>query len=220
MTANSSARIVVLASGEGSNLQAVIDACHAGRLPAQVTAVVSNRAGSGALRRALAARIPAVHVGVVPDGAETREEYDVRLAAVVAAHRPDFVVCAGWMRLLSMRFLERFPGQVVNLHPALPGELPGTDAIARAFAEHRTGTRTRTGVMIHLIPDEGVDDGPVLAMADVPIHPDDTLERLAARVHATEHDLLVRTLHTLCLTGLPTGRATGGQTPCQTGARP
>lgn len=196
------ARLVVLASGEGSNLQAVLDACADGRLPATVAAVFSDRGASGALRRARSAGVEAVHIGIRPVPDETRAQYDTRLADAVAARRPDIVVCAGWMRLLSMRFLERFPGRVVNLHPALPGELPGIDAIARAFAEHEQGRRSHTGAMVHLIPDEGVDDGPVLATATVAIEPGDTLDTLSARVHATEHELLVTTLITLCQTGV------------------
>jgi folate-dependent phosphoribosylglycinamide formyltransferase PurN len=103
-------------------------------------------------------------------------------------------VLAGWMRLLSAVFLDRHPGRVVNLHPALPGELPGLHAIERAFDEARAGRRDHTGVMVHLVPDEGVDDGPVLATATVPIEPADTLATLEARVHRTEHVLLVATL--------------------------
>jgi phosphoribosylglycinamide formyltransferase-1 len=103
-------------------------------------------------------------------------------------------VLAGWMRILTMNFLSRFDHRVINLHPALPGELPGTHAIERALEEAQAGRRARTGVMVHLVPDEGVDDGPVLATAEVPIHPSDTLDSLAERVHDTEHSLLVSTL--------------------------
>ena len=93
-----------------------------------------------------------------------------------------------------MAFLAHFPGRVVNLHPALPGELPGTHAIERAHEEFLAGTRTRTGVMVHLVPDEGVDVGPALAVAEVPIEPGDTLDDLATRIHAVEHQLLVDAL--------------------------
>ena len=191
------ARLVVLASGNGSNLQAILDACASGVLPARVTHVVSDRPTSGALRRAERANgVTAVACPRHDD--EPREEFDERLARIVTRANPDWVVLAGWMRVLSMRFLGRFPGRVVNLHPALPGELPGLHAIERAFDEHRAGQRTATGVMVHLVPDEGVDDGPVLASTTVPIEPDDTLESLTARIHDTEHRLLVRTLATLC----------------------
>lgn len=189
-------RLVVLASGNGSNLQAVIDACADGRLPASVAAVVSDRADAHALARAGGAGIPAVHVGRHPG--EARADYDARLADVVAGFGPDVVVLAGWMRILTMSFLGWFPGRVVNLHPALPGELPGTGAIVRAWQESRGSGRTTTGVMVHLVPDEDVDAGPVLGTTTVPIHADDTLESLAVRVHHAEHELLVTTLATLC----------------------
>jgi phosphoribosylglycinamide formyltransferase-1 len=192
-------RLVVLASGEGTNLQAILDACADGRLPAAVAAVVSNKPGSGALQRAADAGVPFVHVA--PHSGELRADYDARLADIVTGFDPDWVVLAGWMRLLSMSFLGWFPGMVVNLHPALPGELPGVDCIARAWREAKAGCRDHTGVMVHLVPDEGVDDGPVLATATVSIHPSDTLESLTKRVHGVEHRLLVETLATLCTTG-------------------
>jgi formyltetrahydrofolate-dependent phosphoribosylglycinamide formyltransferase len=189
-------RLVVLASGTGSNLQAILDACAGGSLPAEVVAVVSDRPAATALDRATAAGVPAI--ALAPEPGEQRTVYDTRLAAAVGAREPDIVVLAGWMRILTMSFLGRFPDRVVNLHPALPGELPGTHAIERAWHEALAGERTRTGVMVHVVPDEGVDCGPVLATATVPIQPDDTLESLAARVHATEHRLLVSTLADLC----------------------
>jgi formyltetrahydrofolate-dependent phosphoribosylglycinamide formyltransferase len=189
------ARLVVLASGSGTNLQAILDACGDGRLPAQVVAAVSDRPDASALTRARTAGADAVPLPREPG--ETRADYDARLAEVVGGYGPAWVVLAGWMRILTMTFLGRFPGRVVNLHPALPGELPGTHAIERAYDEWCRGERRGTGVMVHLVPDEGVDDGPVLATEEVPFHPGDTLEAVAARVHATEHDLLVRTLAAL-----------------------
>jgi phosphoribosylglycinamide formyltransferase-1 len=190
------ARLVVLVSGNGSNLQAVIDACAAGEIAGQVVAVVSDRRDVFGLERAESAGVPAVHVGRQPG--EERADYDARLADVVAGFGPDVVVLAGWMRILTMSFLGWFPSRVVNLHPALPGELPGTHAIERAWQEALAGERTHTGVMVHLVPDEGVDDGPVLATARVEIRPDDTFEMLTDRIHDTEHRLLVATLRTLC----------------------
>ena len=194
-------RLVVLVSGSGSNLQAILDACAAGSLPADVVAVVSNQADVFALQRADAAGVPAVHVGVHPG--ERRSDYDARLADVVAGFDPDLVVLAGWMRILTMSFLGWFPGQVVNLHPALPGDLPGTGAIERAWDEAVAGIRTHSGVMVHLVPDEGVDDGPVLATATVEIDTAGGFDAFARRVHDTEHQLLVATLTDLC-TAAPT----------------
>jgi phosphoribosylglycinamide formyltransferase-1 len=185
-------RIAVLASGSGSNLQAIVDACRAGHLAASVVLVVSDRADAFALERATAADIPCAHLARRDD--EPRRGYDARLADLVETAAPDVVVLAGWMRILTMSFLARFPGRVVNLHPALPGELPGVDAIGRAWEECQRGERTETGVMVHLVPDEGVDDGPVLGTATVPIEPDDTLAALTERVHRAEHRLLVEVL--------------------------
>ena len=186
------ARLVVLASGGGSNLQAVLDAASSGRLGATVAALVTNVPDARCAARAHGAGVPVVRLPAEPG--EARRHYDARLLAAVAPHRPDWVVLAGWMRLLSSVFLDPHAGRVVNLHPALPGELPGLHAIELAFHEARAGRRTATGVMVHLVPDEGVDDGPVLATATVPIHPGDSLADLEARMHLAEHELLVRTL--------------------------
>lgn len=190
-------RLAVLASGTGSNLQAVVDATVTGSLHglATVAAVVSDRPDASALERARAAGVPAVPLAKL--AGEQRRDYDARLVEAVAEFAPDLVVLAGWMRLLTTTFLDRFAGRVINLHPALPGELPGTKAIERAFDEFRAGRRTHTGVMVHVVPDEGVDDGPVVATVGVPIQPDDTLESLAARVHAAEHRLLVDAIATV-----------------------
>jgi phosphoribosylglycinamide formyltransferase 1 len=192
------ARLVVMASGGGTNLQAILDACANAELAASVVAVVSDRADAYALERATAAGVAAAHVD--REAGEARADYDTRLADVVAGWSPDLVVLAGWMRILTANFLGRFPGRVINLHPALPGELAGTRAIERAWHEALAGTRTRSGVMVHLVPDEGVDDGPVIATAEVSIHPDDTLESFETRIHAAEHRLLVDAIRTLIAT--------------------
>lgn len=189
------ARLVVLISGYGSNLQAILDACQAGELPAQVAAVVSNRSDAYGLERARQAGVEAVAFPQQKGG--DRREYDTRLAELVASYRPDWVVLAGWMLVLSAAFLDRFPNQVVNLHPALPGTFPGTEAIQRAYTAFQRGEIAFTGVMVHLVPDEGVDSGPVLAEEQVPIHSDDTLEGLEERIHRVEHRLLVATIKRL-----------------------
>jgi phosphoribosylglycinamide formyltransferase-1 len=137
-----------------------------------------------------------VHVGRTPG--EERRDYDRRLADVVEQFHPDLVVLAGWMRLLTTAFLGRFPERVINLHPALPGELPGVNAIERAWQQALAGERTRSGVMVHYVPDEGVDDGPVIAVEEIAIRPDDTLARFEERVHRAEHRLLVDTIRDLC----------------------
>lgn len=190
-------RLVVLVSGNGSNLQAILDGCESGQLGAQVVAVISDQPDAFGLERAARAGVPAVAMPKLKT--QDRAAYDTELAALVASYNPDWIVLAGWMRLLSSNLLDRFPSQVVNLHPALPGTFPGTHAIERAFQAHLRGEIEYTGVMVHLVPDEGVDSGPVLAEEIVAIDSNDTLETLEAKVHSVEHRLLVETLHSLCV---------------------
>jgi len=188
-------RLVVLISGNGSNLQAILDACNSGELNAQVVCAISNKVDAYGLVRAKDAGVEAIHFAKQRD--ESRNEYDARLAELVLTKQPDYVILAGWMRILTSSFLNHFPSRVVNLHPALPGTFPGTHAIERAFEAYQHGEIEHTGVMVHLVPDEGVDNGPVLATEIVPINKDDTLETLETRVHQTEHTLLVKTIKTL-----------------------
>ena len=191
MTEN--ARLVVLISGSGTNLQAILDACQDGTLPAAVAAVVSNKRDAFGLERAQKAGVPAVAKPKPKE--QDRREYDSELADLAASYKPDWVILAGWMRVLSSNFLARFPGRVMNLHPALPGAFPGTHAIDRAFESFQRGEIKSTGVMIHLVPDEGVDCGPVLMQEEVPILAGDTLETLETRIHSVEHRLLVAAIN-------------------------
>jgi phosphoribosylglycinamide formyltransferase 1 len=190
-------RICVLASGSGTNLQAVLDACTSGELDAEVVGVISDNSEAKALDRARNASVP--HVALMPPQQtdQTRRDYDDALGLAVLELRPDLVVLAGFMRLLSSAFLDRFPGRVVNLHPALPGELPGRNALERAFGQYRAGTRSHSGVMVHEVPDEGMDNGPVLGTEEVAFVKDDTFDKFSERMHAAEHRLLVKTLHEL-----------------------
>ena len=189
------ARLVVLASGNGTNLQAIIDACENTQLDAQVVGVVSDKHEAFALNRAECHNVETAVVAAKPH--ETRPQYDARLAQIVGAWQPHIILLAGFMRVLSNSFLSQFPNQVINIHPALPGELPGVHAIERACAEFAQGSRRETGVMIHFVPDEGIDNGPVIAQQAVPIHVVDTLSSLEARVHAAEHALVIRALQQL-----------------------
>jgi len=186
-----SARLVVLASGWGSNAQSIMDAQKAELLDVQVVGVVSNHLDAFVLTRARDAAIPALHVG--REEGEDRHTYDSRLAHVVKALKPDVVVLAGWMRILSNHFITAVGAPIINVHPALPGEFAGTQAIERAFAERDSG-RASSGVMVHLVPDEGVDDGPVLGTTVVPILESDMLEDFTTRMHQAEHHLLVNVL--------------------------
>jgi formyltetrahydrofolate-dependent phosphoribosylglycinamide formyltransferase len=197
------ARIVVLASGNGSNFQALIDASITGdgSLDASVVGLVCNRPDAYVLSRASLASVPAVVLTRLAE--EPREGYDARLADAVTEMSPDIVVLAGWMRLLSMPFLSRFPRQVINLHPALPGQFPGTHAIERALEAAQRSEIDHTGVMVHYVPDEGVDDGPIIETASVVIRPDDTVDSLSARVHAAERVALLSALRRVISEGPP-----------------
>jgi phosphoribosylglycinamide formyltransferase 1 len=190
-----STRLAVLVSGNGSNLQAILDAISSGILPASVAVVVSNRQNAYAIERAQKAGIEALVLEKQPG--QDRQAYDEELAKTVAAFSPHWVVLAGWMRLLSSKFLNQFPQRVINIHPALPGSFPGTHAIERAFTAYQNGDIQQTGVMVHLVPDEGVDCGPVLSFEPILIHPNDTLETLEKKVHRVEHKLIVDTLTNL-----------------------
>ncbi len=192
------ARLVVLISGSGTNLQAILNACTGGTLPAKVVLVVSNQAGAYGLQRAAHAGVPMLVKEKTKD--QDRRAYDAELARLVAAYEPDWIVLAGWMRILTSAFLDTFSGRVINLHPALPGTFPGTHAIERAYEAFRRGEIQSTGVMVHLVPDEGVDCGPVIAQETVPILFEDTMETLEARIHQVEHCLLVRALNDIIAT--------------------
>src|SRR5512144_631475 len=188
-------RLVVLISGNGSNLQAILEACASGELHASVVTVISNKPDAYGLTRARNAGVEAVHFAKLEN--ESRGDYDTRLAACVTAKRPDYIVLAGWMRILSSNFLVCFPKRVINLHPALPGTFPGTHAIERAFEAYQHREIDHTGIMVHLVPDEGVDNGPVLATETVSIRAEDSLESLEARIHEVEHHILVAVLKKL-----------------------
>ena len=170
--------IGVLASGEGTNLQALLDA----RLP--VCAVASNRPGVRALERAHRAGVAAAVFQL--DDYATREARDAAMADWLAHYGAALVVCAGYMHLLTQPFLDRFP--VINVHPSLLPAFPGTRAIEDALA---AGV-AETGVTVHFV-DEGVDTGPVIAQERLDVRPDDTAESLRERVHEVEHRLLPET---------------------------
>jgi phosphoribosylglycinamide formyltransferase-1 len=180
---SSAYRIVVLISGSGTNLQQLIETVHAPGGDAEIVLVISSRAAARGVERAAAAGIPTRIVARDPDADRTAR--DRVLADIVAAARPDLVVLAGWMSILTGAFLDRFPNRVINLHPSLLPAFPGMHAIDEALA---WGVRW-TGVTVHYAEEE-VDGGPPILQEPVPVHFGDTSESLAARVHATEHRLL------------------------------
>ena len=184
-------RLVVLASGRGSNLQALLDATATGALAAEVAGVLSDRRRAGALQRARDAGIPAR--AVAPSAFESRRAFDSALFAEVAALDPDYIVCAGYMRLLGADAVGPWEGRMVNIHPSLLPAFKGLHTHARAL-EAGIGEH---GASVHFVTAD-LDGGPVIAQARVPVLPGDDSDRLAARVLEREHPLLVATLALLC----------------------
>jgi phosphoribosylglycinamide formyltransferase-1 len=168
----------VLASGSGTNLQALLDA-----YPQNLVVVAGDKKGAFAFERARLAGVPVEHVD--PAGFVGKEDYDAELAARVASHDVGLVVGAGYMRILSPVFLERFPA-VLNVHPSLLPEFRGLRAVERAL-EAGVG---ETGVTVHFMVEE-VDAGPIVAQERVPVLATDTRETLLERLHPVEHRLLV-----------------------------
>jgi phosphoribosylglycinamide formyltransferase-1 len=174
-------RIVVLASGSGTNLQAILDSVH-GREGIEVVAVGSDKPAARALQRAVAAGID---TAVFPAEAyEDRIGRDAAMADWVDSHRPELVVLAGYMQLLSEAFVARFRNRIVNIHPALLPAFPGLDAIGQALA---AGVE-ETGVTVHFV-DEGVDTGAPILQRAVPVPPGGDRPQLEAAIHAVEHRL-------------------------------
>jgi len=188
----SQSRIVVLISGSGSNLQALMDAVEDGRLPADIALVISNRKAAYGLVRAEQAGIPTLYHPFKPyrDAGKSRDEYESDLAAKIKPIQPDLIVLAGWMHILGSDFLSQFSNRVINLHPALPGQFAGTHAIDRAFTAYQNGEIVNSGCMVHTVIPK-VDAGAVIVQAQVPIQPNDTLADFEERMHVTEHQIIV-----------------------------
>lgn len=186
-------RLGVLVSGQGTNLQAILEAIERGKLSAEVRIVISNVETAAALPRASQRKIP---TAVVPHKRyATREAFEEELIRHLAD--VDLVVLAGFMRVLSPSFVRHYAGRILNIHPALLPAFPGTDAIGQAW---RAGVKT-TGVTVHLV-DEGVDTGPVVLQREVPIKPGETLEGLTEKIHSVEHQLYPEAIQLFAEKGL------------------
>lgn len=173
----------VLASGRGSNLQAILDASARPGYPARVAVVVSDRERAAALERAAAAGVPAVFLN--PKDHADREAYDAALAQTLRAHGVGLVCLAGFMRILSPGFVRAFPGRILNVHPSLLPAFPGLAAQRQAL-EH--GAKI-AGATVHFV-DDGLDSGPIVLQASVPVREGDTEASLSARILLEEHRLL------------------------------
>jgi phosphoribosylglycinamide formyltransferase 1 len=175
-------RIGVLVSGSGSNLQSIMDACERGDIDGSVAVVVSNDPDAYALKRAEASSIP---TAVIPHRAfPDRESFDRELARVLNDHQVDLVALAGFMRVLTAWFLQQFPARVINIHPALLPSFPGLHVRQKAI-DH--GVRF-SGCTVHFV-DSGVDTGPIIIQAVVPVFPEDTEEDLKDRILTQEHKI-------------------------------
>lgn len=192
---NTPARVVVLVSGSGTNLQALIDASRDPAWGGRIVAVGADRDGIEGLARAERESIPTFVRRL--DQATSREYWDRALADSVAAFEPDFVVLAGFMKLVGPKFLERFAGRVVNTHPALCPAFPGTSGPADALAY---GVKV-TGATLFVV-DEGVDTGPIIAQCVVPVEDDDDVASLHERIKVAERQMLVDSVGRMAREGM------------------
>ncbi|KAF4468677.1 phosphoribosylglycinamide formyltransferase [Fusarium albosuccineum] len=201
-------RILVMASGNGSNFQALIDAVAAGHIPnSKITRLIVNRGKAYATTRADKAGIPWEYFNLISNGflpkgekdenkvTEARQKYDAALAQKVLSEKekPELIVLAGWMHVFSAPFLEPLEKagiKVINLHPALPGEFDGANAIQRAFDEFKAGRLTRTGIMVHYVV-LTVDRGEPIMVQEIEWQGED-LPKLEERIHSHEHELIVQ----------------------------
>ncbi|ODA75811.1 hypothetical protein RJ55_08633 [Drechmeria coniospora] len=203
-------QILVMASGQGSNFQALVDGVESGRIPnSSICRLMVNRSKAYATTRADKHGIPWEYFNLISHGFQekgerdagrlqrAREEYDAALAQKVLAcsPRPDLIVLAGWMYIFGERFLDPVSAagiRVINLHPALPGKYDGAQAIERAFADFKAGQleRSTTGIMVHNVIRQ-VDHGAPILVREVGCLPDDDLATLEARIHSHEHELIV-----------------------------
>jgi phosphoribosylglycinamide formyltransferase-1 len=177
--------IVILISGRGSNMEAIVQRCAAEAWPARVAAVISNRADAGGLQFASALGIA---TAVVPHKAyATREAFDDALAAAIDAHAPDLLVLAGFMRILGEAFVRRYEGRMLNIHPSLLPAFPGLHTHQRAL---EAGCKL-AGATVHFVTPQ-LDHGPIVLQSVVPVRADDDADALSARVLATEHQIYPR----------------------------
>ncbi|MDN7136372.1 phosphoribosylglycinamide formyltransferase [Pseudidiomarina terrestris] len=184
-------RIVVLISGSGTNMQAIVDACQADRIDGEVVAVISNKADVGGLEKAAKAGIPTAVLS--HREFDSREAYDEELLKLVDSFAPDVVVLAGFMRILTPAFAQHFQGRMLNIHPSLLPKYRGINTHQRALDN---GDKEH-GVSVHFVTEE-LDGGPVILQAVVPVFPEDTALDLQQRVHSQEHRIYPLVVQWLC----------------------
>ena len=183
--------IVVLISGSGSNLQAIIDACANNKISGKINAVISNRSDAFGLERAASADIP-THV-LNHKEYNSRELYDQSLIQVIDQYQPDVVVLAGFMRILTANFVDHYQGRLINIHPSLLPKYQGLDTHQRAID---AGDKEH-GCSVHFVTEE-LDGGPVILQAKVPVFEEDSADSLAQRVHVQEHQIYPMVVKWMC----------------------
>ncbi|HRD66330.1 MAG TPA: phosphoribosylglycinamide formyltransferase [Candidatus Competibacter sp.] len=181
-------RLVVLISGRGSNLQAILDQAASGELPVEIAAVISNRPGVAGLERARQAGVPALELD--HKNFPGRPEFESALIELIDRHRPDLVILAGFMRILTADFTGHYRGRLLNIHPSLLPKFRGLHTHERAIA----AGEIEHGASIHFVTAE-LDGGPVIVQAQVPVWPNDDPDTLAARVLEREHRLYPQAIH-------------------------
>jgi phosphoribosylglycinamide formyltransferase-1 len=183
-------RIAIFASGSGSNFQAIVDACKSGELEAVPALLVTDKPGAYVVERASAANIP--YFAFSPKSYRNKEEFELNILLELKRYDIDFIVLAGYMRLVGPTLLNAFKGKIVNIHPSLLPAFPGLDAVGQALAY---GVKL-TGVTIHFV-DEGMDTGPIIAQEAIEVSPFDTKEMLEKKIHEVEHKFYPETLQQL-----------------------
>ena len=196
LTDSSATKLLVLVSGNGTNLQAIFDCCQLDVLPCVVSHVISNRTDAYANQRAKDMGVP-LSIIEFNRVTESRAQYDQRVLELIQTIDYDLIVCAGWMHVFSKHFLENIYGDVINLHPALPGQFPGVNAIEQAWSAYQKGDVTSTGIMVHHVVEE-VDAGAVITTRDIQIYSSDTLDTLKNRVRYFEKYVMISALLKLC----------------------
>ena len=184
-------KLVILLSGNGSNLQAIMDSIETGKLDADIVGVISDQTDAYGLQRAVKQQIK--NTTVIAKSGETREIYDRRLQLAIDSYQPDWIIMAGFMRILSDALVETYLGKLINIHPSLLPKFKGLNTHQRAL----DAGETSHGASVHFVT-PSLDDGPVILQGMIPVHPTETADQLKQRVHQMEHHIYPDVIQLLC----------------------
>ncbi|TXC85724.1 phosphoribosylglycinamide formyltransferase [Metabacillus litoralis] len=183
-------KLAVFASGNGSNFQAIFDSIKLGETDAEISLVVSDKPQAGVIERAKSVNVPAYCF--IPKEYEAKADYEHAILSVLENNKIDFVILAGYMRLIGDTLLNAYENRIVNIHPSLLPAFPGKDAVGQAF---QAGVKV-TGVTVHFV-DAGMDTGPIIAQKAIEIEAEDTIEAIAKKIHKVEHMLYPKVIKEL-----------------------